>query len=471
MLLPDARPMNFRQKFVREFLFPLGDTIRRRSVAKAMDELEQSEWWQRDQLLELQGNRLHKLIEHAYNHVPYYRDLMRDHKLRPSDILSRQDIHKLPVLRREDIRRNYPDRLCADTVDLEERRVGRTGGSTTGEPLFFAFDRRTMDYGRAVLYRGGGWAGCHPGTATLTLWGQPVVRPTRSVALTKRLSELLFRTYWINAFRFDDNLLQQCALILQDGKVQAVSAYASAARELCQYLRTRHIKVRGIRAVMTTAEVLLPSVRDELEQTFGAPVFDGYGCGEVNGIAYECDSHTGLHVGMERAIVEIVDSQGQPVSEGGSGRIAVTDLHNKAMPLVRYLNGDEASIDLATCPCGRNLERLQHLLGRTCDIIDGVNGRHVHSYYFASLFGMLGWAETYGLTQFQVVQESTDSLCVTLVTCERPPATEMTRLLDNLTEFLGDMKFRIEYSDHLDMSGSGKLRWTINRLRTSGTHK
>lgn len=449
---------------LQRVVFPIGDVLRGRSLAKVMGELRQTQWRSRDHLIRLQAQRLSALISHAYLHVPYYRDVMRARNLVPEDIRNPSDLIKLPLLTREELRSNYPQRLCCAHTCRRKIKEGRTGGSSTGEPLFFGVDLKSLDYGRAAFYRAMSWAGCPPGTRTLILWGQPVGKAGFQAAFTRKVMRVLFRNFWIDAFAISDDFLRKAAEMLR-GKVQFMYGYVSALQELCRYIKTAGMRVQGVQAVMTTAEVLLPEVRSVLEDTFQAPIFDGYACGEVNGIAYECNQHQGLHLAMERAVVEIVNMEGEPVAEGTPGRLAITDLHNFTMPLVRYVTGDEAQVRTDPCACGRNLDRLENILGRTCDIVDGVNGRHVHSYYFASLFGSLGWAQTHGLTRFQIVQESQSDLRITLAIRNRPCRTEEEQMLSRLCESLGPMRFRIEYCDGIETTHNGKYRWTINLTR------
>ncbi len=458
--------MSIREHVLKQVVFPAADVLRGRSLVRTMAELEQSQWWTREQLIDLQSRLLQKLIAHAFRTVPYYRELMKARSLTPSDFRTPADLSKLPLLTREDVRANYFNgRLLAERTARRGLKQGRTGGSTTGEPLFFTFDRSTMDYGRAVFYRGSSWAGCPAGTPMLRLWGQSIARQSIGQAMKEGVQRFASGTTHINAFQLDDSLLEKCGRLLATGTVKFIYAYASSLKEVCRYLQSHDVKPKGVRAAMVTAEVLLTEDRQLIQDTLGAPVFNGYGCGEVNGIAYECDRHAGMHVGMERAIVEAVDEDGVAVGPGQRGRLAVTDLHNAAMPFVRYLNGDEAELDTAKCLCGRALDRVQRILGRTCDIIDGVNGNHVHSYYFASLFGYLGWAKEFGLAQFQIVQETKEQLQMRLVVRDHPSPAAEQQLRARLTESLGAMDVHIRYSSALDPAASGKLRWTINKLR------
>lgn len=461
----DIERMSVRSVFANRVFMPLLDRLRGRSVERTLRQLRASQWWSRERLVEFQAERLQRLVIHAYQSVPYYRELMARSGLRPDDIRHPQDLSRLPLLLRDDVRENYPGSLCAESVP---RREGRTGGSSTGEPLFFGFDDRTMDIGRAAYYRGWEWAGCPVGTRTLVLWGGS----TGATGLRRRARRLLRRLVLgvrrFDAFRIDDELLERCTRLLVQGKIQLLYGYVSAIVELCRFMDEREVHCRGLRAVMTTAEVLPLDVRTYIEECLGAAVFDAYACGEVNGLAYECNDHSGLHVAMERAIVEIVDEDGRPLPPGQAGRIAITDLHNHAMPFIRYVNGDEGVLSSGPCECGRELVRLTGILGRTCDILDGLNGKSVHSYFFASLFGRLGWAESHGLRRFQIVQKSERDLLVRMSVETRPSAADEESLRQAIRDYLGPMEIHLKYPPSMEIGGSGKFRWTVNRLRQPG---
>src|SRR5262249_20889196 len=120
-----------------------------------------------------------------------------------------------------------------------------------------------------------------------------------------------------------------------------------------------------------------------LEQVFGCPVFDRYGCREVSVIASECSAHTGLHVNAECLYLEIETADG-PADAGEIGSILVTDLLNRAMPLIRYRIGDLGAWAAGDCPCGRGLPRLAALHGRSTDFLVGSDGRLVSGVFLAT---------------------------------------------------------------------------------------
>jgi phenylacetate-CoA ligase len=113
-----------------------------------------------------------------------------------------------------------------------------------------------------------------------------------------------------------------------------------------------------------------------IEEVFGCPVFNRYGCREVSVIASECSAHQGMHIMAEGLHVEIMRG-GMPAKIGEEGEIVVTDLLNRAMPLIRYRIGDVAAWEDGVCPCGRGLPRIRRLMGRATDFLVGRDGRLV----------------------------------------------------------------------------------------------
>ena len=111
----------------------------------------------------------------------------------------------------------------------------------------------------------------------------------------------------------------------------------------------------------------MPEQREFLEETFGGKVFNRYGCREISLLASECERHTGMHVNSDAVIVEIEPVAGMPENVG---RVLVTDLLNRSMPLIRYEIGDFASwVDGPACPCGRSLPRIAQIEGRSTDFL------------------------------------------------------------------------------------------------------
>jgi phenylacetate-CoA ligase len=115
--------------------------------------------------------------------------------------------------------------------------------------------------------------------------------------------------------------------------------------------------------VSTLSEIVDPVLRDDCAQAWGAAVCDVYSCEELGMIAIQCPEHPHYHVQSESVFVEVLNERGEACAPGETGRVVATDLHNFALPLVRYEVGDYAEVG-AACPCGRGLPVLSRIMGR-----------------------------------------------------------------------------------------------------------
>ena len=137
-----------------------------------------------------------------------------------------------------------------------------------------------------------------------------------------------------------------------------------------------------------------------IEEVFGCPVFNRYGCREVGVIASECPAHQGMHIAAEGLLVEIVQGT-DPVGPGEPGGDPGDGLAQPGTPLIRYRIGDMGTWEVGPCPCGRGLPRLREVSGRVTDFLVGADGRLVSGVYLATYVV----ARRTSLGQVQILQE------------------------------------------------------------------
>jgi phenylacetate-CoA ligase len=139
--------------------------------------------------------------------------------------------------------------------------------------------------------------------------------------------------------------------------------YPSLAAELATLSLERGVKLPGLREVRSLGESLEIGVRHLCKQAWNVPLTDIYSSEEVGYVALQCPDHEHYHVQAENVLVEVLNEKGKPCAPGETGRVVVTDLHNFAMPVIRYDIGDYAEVG-EPCPCGRGLPVLRRLVGR-----------------------------------------------------------------------------------------------------------
>jgi phenylacetate-CoA ligase len=237
-------------------------------------------------------------------------------------------------------------------------------------------------------------------------------------------------------------------------KPAILEGYVSSLVEIVRIGSKLGIRVQPPGAVVTTAETLFPHDRRVLSDYFETEIFDDYGSSEVESIAFECPTHSGMHVAADHVILET----------GDDGRVILTDLDNHAMPFVRYENGDAAEWTRRSCPCGRSSPLLARVLGRQSERVIGPNGNRVHDVFFAHLLEDYGWIERYGVEQFQVVQESLDLFLFRLIVLRQPRINDERILTNIMRRFLGDIRVQYEYPTAIPPSAAGKRQSVISHL-------
>jgi phenylacetate-CoA ligase len=410
--------MRLYPKLVRNLFLPLS-LWRNGELAQLryLHEFEQTQFWSTDAIRELQWQRLRTLLRHAYAQCPFYR-LRFDHAgLTPDDLRGLEDLRALPILEKRDIQEQNKE-MVARNWPLGDLIANQTGGST-GAPVPFYLSKDRKCSRAAATLRHNRWAGWRIGDRVAVIWGAPRDRPSNSWRARLR-GALLREPLWLDTANITEASLAEFHTALLRYRPRIIQAYARSAVMFARYLQVRGLTPHRPHAIVTSAEVLEADERQLLEDVFGCPVFNRYGCREVSVVASECSAHSGLHVMAEGLYLEIETPHGS-AAPGEMGSILVTDLLNYAMPLIRYRIGDVGAWASGTCPCGRGLPRLKRVAGRVTDFLVGCDGRLVSGVYLATYVV----AQRPSLGQVQILQHKAGA-----VTYRIKPGRDFNRLHD-----------------------------------------
>ncbi len=427
-----------------------------RRFDKWMEFFQTADGFSGEELRAYQNERLAELIRHVYERVPYYRRVMKERRLVPDDIRSAADLPKLPILTKSIVRQD-PLQLISEETTIGKLKASPTSG-TTGSPFVVYWDRETDVLWNALIWRHRRWAGVEFGERYGTLLGRVVVPPDRRRPPFWRYNaawrQLLFSSFHLGPDTFAAYIEK-----LQNAGLVAMESYPSTGYILARGLDEANARI-PLRAFFTSSEPLLRIERELIEDRFQTEVFDYYGMSEAIMFAGECRAHRGLHHHAELSIVEILDSQGNSTPEGEVGRLVGTNLHNRAMPLIRFEVGDLTSRLPAACSCGRPHPLFSQVTTKAEDIIVTPEGRLISP---SVLTHPLKPLKT--ILKSQIVQEDTASVRVRLVLAGAADRRELDQVRDGFQSRLGpNMRVDIEVVDEIPRDVSGKYRWVISRV-------
>lgn len=437
------------------------DVVRGTHIGKTTKFLQKSDLWDRTQLDTYRLRKLQELIAYSYENVRYYKNLFNRLGLNPKDFRTLDDIRKIPVLTKEEVRAHSSE-FISETINLKDRKIkiAKTGG-TTGMPLLFYKNTATRDFTWGSYNRWYGWMGISPNDKVAVLWGARTVM-TEKKTIKDRFISSFGNKLTINSFSLNDNTLPDVAKQILKFQPVILRGYLSAVFQLAIYFKEHHLTIPSLKAISTTTETLLPIYRNYIEEAFGVRMFDQYGCGECNGIAYECEAHQGLHITEEHCIIEILDKNGNPVFDE-PGRVVLTDLDNNAFPFIRYENGDSAIISSRGCSCGRHSALIKELSGRTKDTIILKDGSEVHGVLFTDMFHELGYDNFEYFTRFQIYQQKRgDFECRLETTGKEIPSQKLDKIMAALHKFGNHVTIKL--LPKLENDVSGKFRYIISDL-------
>ena len=324
----------------------------------------------REQIVALQNERLVKQVKHVYEHVPYYARMMDEKGVKPEDIQSIEDLHKLPFLTKNDLRDAYPYGLLA--VPMEKAvRIQSTSG-TTGRRVVAFYTQEDLDLweeccARAIVAAGGS--------------NQDVVHVSYGYGLFTGGAGLHGGAHKVGALTLPmssgntDRQLQ----FMTDLESTILCCTPSYAAYLAECVNERGLRDQiKLKAGIFGAEAWTEEMRQDIQNALGIKAYDIYGLTEISGpgVSFECSEQTGMHINEDHFIAEVIDpNTGEVLPEGEKGELVFTCLDKEAFPLLRYRTRDICTLSRKKCSCGRTHVKMSKPMGRSDDmlIIKGVN--------------------------------------------------------------------------------------------------
>ncbi|MBT8420206.1 MAG: phenylacetate--CoA ligase family protein [Gammaproteobacteria bacterium] len=433
------------------------------TILAPLYQLEQSQWWSPQQILEKQFQQLGNVLSHAYNTIPFYKTRLENARIDPRQGITSEQWRKIPILVRRDFQ-GKEQQFLTSALPKGHGRVGEiTTSGSTAEPIKIYTTELTQLFWNVFTLRDHYWhkrdfrkklvsirffkgdQAQYPDGANMATWGNPVQllhHTGPSCALDIKKTDVSDQLAWLSR--------QEPGYLL---------TYPSNALELAKLTLDRGLKFPSLQELRLIGEVVDQEVLDICAQAWNVPIVDVYSANEVGYIALQCPEHRNYHIQSENLYVEILHENGTPCAPGEVGKVVVSTLHNFAMPLIRYAIGDYAEVG-EPCSCGRGLPVLDRILGRTRNMLVLPTGEK-----YWPILGLEELTKIAPIRQRQVVQRMLHDIEVRLTT-ERPlTRAEEDKLREMILSKLG-YRFNLSfvYLDRIERSAGGKFEEFISKV-------
>ncbi len=332
---------------------------------------QEKECMVREDMAQLQLERLQSTLFRAATHVPFYRAEFKKMNIDPDGFTSLDDLRRLPFTTKADLRDNYPYGLFA--VPLREVVRIHSSSGTTGQATVVGYTRNDLKNWSDLTARIMTSAGVTPDDVVQIAFGYGLF--TGGFGMHYGAERLGASVIPISS----GNTKRQLR-IMQDFKTSALVCTPSYALLMADRMVDMGININALplRVGLFGGEPWSEAMRRELEEKLHIKASDNYGLSEIMGpgVAGECREANGLHINEDHFLVEIIDPDTlEPVAPGEVGELVITTLTKEAFPVIRYRTRDLTRLLPGPCPCGRTLQRMERVFGRTDDmlIIKGVN--------------------------------------------------------------------------------------------------
>lgn len=331
----------------------------------------QHECMSREELEQLQLERLQATLNRAYKNVTCYRSKFNELGIVPEDITSLADLSKLPFTTKEDLRVNYPYGMFA--VPLREVVRIHSSSGTTGKPTVVGYTKNDLKTWSNLVARFMTAAGVTPDDVVQIAFGYGMFTGAFGLHYGSE-------TIGAAVIPMSGGNTEKQIMIMQDYRSSVLVCTPSYAVTIADRMEEMGIdpKTLALKVGLFGGEPWSEAMRREIESRLAISATDNYGLSEMigPGVAGECIHKCGMHISEDAFIAEIIDPETcRVLPPGSTGELVLTSICKEAFPMIRYRTRDITSLEYATCACGRTMVRMRKTMGRSDDmlIIKGVN--------------------------------------------------------------------------------------------------
>jgi phenylacetate-CoA ligase len=447
--------MNFYPTFFKNFLFPFYEGILRgRPTVKYLKEFEQNLTLTHEQLKVIQLKKLKNLLAYCDDKVPYYQRLFVQAGISDirQDIKTLSDFEKIPFLTKDIVRENFNELIPSS---LKGKNLKKSTGGSTGQSFYFELDHNSELLRTSVALRGYGWNNAGLGVKTFYLWGTNLNQPSSLGKIKSKFYDAYHNRTTVSSFNMNQNNLDYYIQRINKYKPSVIVGYTMPLYMLAKYINRNNIYTCNIETIITGAEALNEHQRSVIEKAFKCKVYNTYGCREFMLIGAECEKQQGFHMNIDHLVIDTVDDTGSSIIDT-DGDLVITDLSNYGMPLLRYVNGDRATITQSKCSCTNPLPILKAISGRKLDVLKARDGAIIPGEFFPHL--LKDFPE---VLKYQVIQYCLDKLHLNVIISTSFPESSKIKIINIFNELNTSLELVFNVVDDIPLTKTGKHRVTI----------
>jgi len=405
-----------------------------------------------------QNDQLTNLLIHAKNEVPFYQQKFLNAGLSESELkkISIVDLSQLPILSKNELREFGTTTLIANKLEPKGEYFASSGSTGTPTKILFSYPMH-QKWSAIFEARIRHWAGVNIKTPRGMIGGRRVLPDASNKPPFYRYNffekQVYFSAYHINATNAANYVHA-----INKYDLGYMTGYAMSNYFLARFIKEEQLKVKELKAVITSSEKLTSEMRQLFKEVYNCKTYDSWSGVEACALVTECE-HGSLHISPDAGIIELLDDDMKPVAAGQPGNVYCTGFLNYDQPLIRYAIGDSMIMSDKKCSCGREMPVIEEIVGRVEDVVIGNDGREMVRFH-----GIFVNLTTVG--QAQVIQEKLGELLIKIVPVGLKVSDEEKQIMRNrVVSQLGDIKVDIEEVKEIPLTSNGKFKAVISKVK------
>lgn len=406
------------------------------------------------ELEEIQRERYREFINLCRANSTFYQNLYKE----ISEPEKLENIHLLPILSKEDLRKNIED----VTIHTKEKLEKSKTGGTTGKSLEVKFRFVNTQERFAMLDDFRSRFGYELGKKTAWFSGKSLLTHKDLGKNRFWKTDFIYKVRYYSTFHIKEDFLKYYVEDLIRFRPEYMVGFPSSILEIAKYgiANGYEFPANTIKAVFPTAETITAEMRYYIEGFFKTKMFDQYASSEGAPFIFECLNGK-LHLELQSGVFEVLDNAGNPAK---SGRLVVTSFTTEGTPLIRYDIGDSITLEDEenTCNCGNNNPLVKEILGRIDDYIYSPETGKINLGNVSNTL-----KDTHGIIRFQAIQDELSKIKLKVITDKSEYTREVEKkFIQNWRDRIGNkMELEIEYMEDIPVEASGKFRIVKNNIK------